>query len=82
MMRDRALTFLHPDSSLSKVKIALFETLTTEQLLMTLVPGTGGCLKARPDGTVLDGHHRLYVLRARGVDIHALPREIVEKTGL
>jgi len=75
------LRLLHPHSSLSKVKIALFETLTTEQLLITLVPGTRDCLKARADGTVLDGHHRLVVLDGRGIDIHELPREIVSKTG-
>ena len=80
-MPDQPLNFLHPHTSLSKVKIDLFETLTTEQSLITLFPGTSDCLKARSDGTVLDGHHRLYVLRARGVDIHALPREIIGKTG-
>ncbi len=81
-MPDPPLNFLHTNTSLSKVKIALFETLTTEQLLITLIPGIRDCLKARPDGTVLDGHHRLYVLRARGVDIHSLPREVVRKTGM
>jgi hypothetical protein len=81
-MPDPPLNFLHLHTSLSKVKIALFETLSTERLLITLTPGTRDCLKARPDGTVLDGHHRLHVLRARGVDIHALPRETVEKAGL
>jgi hypothetical protein len=64
------------------VKIALFETLTTEQLLITLAPGTKDCLKARPDGTILHGHHRLHVLGSRGIDIHALPREIVERIEL
>jgi hypothetical protein len=36
-------------------------------------------LKVRPDGTVLDGHHRISVLEERGEDIHLLPREIMEK---
>jgi hypothetical protein len=36
-----------------------------------------GALKARPDGTVLDGHHRLVVLRERGMSIDTLPREVV-----
>ena len=40
-------------------------------------PGQSGSLKARPDGTVLDGHHRLKILRERGIDIDALPREII-----
>lgn len=28
---------------------------------------------------MLDGHHRVYVLRMRGEDVDALPREIVPK---
>jgi hypothetical protein len=78
-MPDPPLSFLHPHTSLSKVKLALFETLTTEHLLITLAPGTKDCLKVRPDGTVLDGHHRLWILQARGIDIHELPREIIGK---
>jgi hypothetical protein len=38
-----------------------------------------GLLKVRPDGTVLDGHHRLSILLERGEDIHGLPREIIKK---
>jgi hypothetical protein len=37
-------------------------------------------LKVRPDGTVLDGHHRIRVLAERGVDVHWLPREIIKKS--
>jgi hypothetical protein len=37
------------------------------------------CLKARPDGTILDGHHRVHVLRTRGENVDALPREILER---
>jgi hypothetical protein len=28
---------------------------------------------------MLEGHHRIHVLRARGVDVDDLPREIEEK---
>jgi len=28
---------------------------------------------------MLDGHHRVYVLRSRGEDVDILPREIVSK---
>jgi hypothetical protein len=38
-----------------------------------------GALKARLDGTVLDGHHRLTVLTERGENINQLPREIMER---
>jgi hypothetical protein len=79
-VRNPPLKFLHSDELLSKAKLAEFERLTTEQIKMTLAPGQKGCLKARPDGMVLDGHHRIYILRARGEDIDSLPREIVAKT--
>jgi hypothetical protein len=52
------------------------ERLSTEALKLSLVPGQEHCLKTRPDGTILDGHHRIHVLRQRGVDVDALPREI------
>jgi hypothetical protein len=38
-----------------------------------------GCLKTRPDGTILDGHHRICILRRRGVNVDGLPRDIIEK---
>lgn len=55
---------------------------TTEALVRSLLPGQEHSLKARPDGTLLEGHHRLHVLRRRGVDVDALPREIIVKEGL
>jgi hypothetical protein len=73
------LKSLHPDSSLNPGKLAIFERLTIEMLVQSLIPGQRDCLKARPDGTILDGHHRIYVLRRRGVDVDTLPREVVTK---
>jgi hypothetical protein len=67
---------LHPDASLSAAKLAQMERLSSEALKLSLVPGQKDCLKTRPDGTILDGHHRIYILRQRGVDVDALPREI------
>jgi hypothetical protein len=71
---------LHPDASLSPVKLAQMERLSTDVLKHSLLPGQRDCLKTRPDGTVLDGHHRIHVLRGRGVDVDALPREINVKS--
>jgi hypothetical protein len=68
---------LHPDTSLSPPKLAEMERWTTDILLTSLLPGHNGCLKARPDGTILDGHHRIYVLKKREVNVDALPREII-----
>jgi hypothetical protein len=73
------LKALHLDSSLNEGKLAKFERLSTDVLLASLVPGLEGCLKTRPDGTILDGHHRIHILRQRGVDVDGLPRDFVAK---
>lgn len=73
------LKALHPDSSLIATKIAAMEQNSTESLKQSLLPGQANCLKTRRDGTILDGHHRVYILRMRGVDVDRLPREVIEK---
>ncbi|MGH9521551.1 MAG: hypothetical protein ACRD3E_03350 [Terriglobales bacterium] len=70
---------LHSQTSLVTVKLQAFEKLSTEILQASLAPGQANCLKARPDGTILDGHHRIHVLRTRGEQVDQLPREIVER---
>lgn len=62
-------------------KIAILEKVSTELLLDTLAPGSASCLKTRADGTILDGHHRVHVLRRRNIDVEALPREVIVKEG-
>lgn len=78
-MAQLPLKMLHPDSSLSRPKIDQYRKLSTPELIDSLRPGQPGSLKARPDGTVIDGHHRLIILRERGVDVDALPREVISK---
>ena len=39
-------------------------------------------LKAHPDGTMVDGHHRIKILRDRGIDVDSLPREIIPKDSI
>jgi hypothetical protein len=73
------LRFLHSEDALNTVKLAQFRCFSTEAIKSSLHPGQGGSLKVRPDGTVLDGHHRLSVLVERGEDIHQLPREIIKR---
>jgi hypothetical protein len=70
---------LHPDSSLSPAKLQQYDKATTQELIKSLEPGREGSLKARPDGTMIDGHHRIKILRGRGVDVDALPRKVVAK---
>jgi hypothetical protein len=60
-------------------KLAILEKLSTEFLLETLALGSQHCLKTRGDGTILDGHHRIYILRMRNIDVNALPREVILK---
>ena len=60
------LQFLHSADVLNKVKLETIRRLPTEAIKFALQPGQQGSLKTRVDGTVLDGHHRLFVLLERG----------------
>jgi hypothetical protein len=68
---------LHPESSLLAVKLAAFERMSTAELARSLLPGTRDSLKTRPDGTIIDGQHRVCVLRRRGMDVDDLPRDVI-----
>jgi hypothetical protein len=70
---------LHSDDSLIASKLAGYGKLSIGVLIDSLRPGQPGALKARPDGRMVDGHHRIKVLRDRGVDVDSLPREIIPK---
>jgi hypothetical protein len=70
---------LHSDEVLIPPKLAYVGALSTEELLNSLLPGQKDSLKVRPDGTILDGHHRIKVLQARAVAVDDLPREIITK---
>jgi hypothetical protein len=52
--RQPPLKPLHANSLLSPAKLAMFEKLSAEKLKQSLEPGQGHCLKARPDGTMLE----------------------------
>jgi len=79
MLEKSKLRSLHSDEALSSAKLAELEKPSTEELINTLAPSRPGSLKARSDGTVLDGHRRTRILSERGVDVDALPREILPK---
>lgn len=57
----------------------MLERSTNSELIASLRVGERGSLKVRPDGTILDGHHRIHLLRERGVNVDELEREIIEK---
>jgi hypothetical protein len=66
-------------SNLIQSKLDVFHKMSTDELKKSLIPGQPHSLKARPDGTMLDGHHRVHVLRTRGVNVDSLSRELVRK---
>lgn len=70
---------LHADETLIPSKLDKYRKLSNDDLIESLMPGRPASLKARPDGTIVDGHHRIRILRDRGVDVDALPREVVPK---
>jgi hypothetical protein len=78
-MKRPPLQALHPEGSLSHAKLLQYSKLSTQELIDSLQPGQPGALKVRPDGTVIDGHHRLKILYDRGIDIDALPRDILPR---
>ena len=70
------LKFLHPEESLVELKLAQMRELSSEELIDSLRPEQPHALKVRPDGAILDGHHRICILKERGVDVDSLPREV------
>jgi hypothetical protein len=70
---------LHSENALNKAKLLAMEKLTTENIKVSLMPGNQHSLKTRPDGTILDGHHRVEILRRRGIDVDTLPREVMQR---
>jgi hypothetical protein len=81
-MNTQPLQPLHHRTLLNRTKLDLYARLTTAELLQSLLPGQRGSLKVRDDGTILDGHHRVEVLRQRGIQVDQLPREVLLKSDL
>jgi hypothetical protein len=79
MASNPPLKALHPETSLIQSKLEYFNRLSSDDLRLFLQIGTKDSLKTRPDGTILDGHHRIAILRSRGIDVDSLPREIISK---
>jgi len=79
-MKNPPLQSLHDTSLLNRTKLNQYARLTTAEIMRSLAPSEPGSLKVRDDGTVLDGHHRVAILRERGIDVDKLPREVLSKT--
>ncbi len=70
---------LHSASTLSQSKLDQFAKMGSQELIESLKPGQPGSLKVTPDGLMMDGHHRVQVLRDRGIDVNSPPRAIISK---
>jgi hypothetical protein len=79
MSSDPPLKPLHSDDLLIPDKLNYFNSLANQDLQKSLLPGNKDSLKVRPDGTILDGHHRIKILQARGIPVNDLPREIITR---
>lgn len=66
------ITRLHPDGSLKPSILEGIRKQSTEQIVNDLKRVGPNQLKLRPDGTVLDGNHRVKVLEERGFDTSTL----------
>jgi hypothetical protein len=78
-LKQPPLKSLHPDSSFSIAKLEAYRKIGTSGLIDSLKPGEPGSLKVQPNGTIMDGHHRIYILSERGIDVDTLPRDIQKK---
>ena len=70
---------LPPDSSLSSATLRALDKMSTQELVDSLRPSQPEALRVRPNGTILNGNHRVKLLRERGVDVDSLPREITPR---
>jgi hypothetical protein len=75
------LKSLHAESTLNSAKLQMFSRLSDSELVESLRPGQPGAPKTRPDGTLMDGHHPVKVLRDRGIPVDDLPRDVIPKDG-
>ena len=81
-MNELPLVPVHADDTRIPSKLESYRKLSSEVSIASLQPNQDASLRTRPDGTMLNGHHRIKVLRERGVDVDALPREVFEKEPL
>ena len=70
---------LYTDEALIRSKLEGYAKRSTQELINSLKPGQPGALKTRPDGLIVDGNHRIKILRDRAIDVDSSPREVVPK---
>ena len=63
---------LHPDSSLSKATLDSIRKMDTDDIVKSLKRDGLQPMRVKPDGRVMNGNHRLKVLKERGFDTDTL----------
>jgi hypothetical protein len=58
---------LKPIHGLDQKVLDFWNKISTAEIIESLKPGNPESLKAWPDGRILNGHHRLQILKDRGV---------------
>jgi hypothetical protein len=69
------LRSIHAESSLSPTSLSYWRGRTNQQIIDSLRPGQAEALRVYPDGRIANGNTRISILRERGVNVDALPRE-------
>lgn len=71
------LTLLHDEHAIrQRMSYAYWEQQSTEAIVGSLRPEAAIPLTAKPNGTVMQGNTRVFVLRQRKFDVDSLPRVI------
>jgi hypothetical protein len=69
---------IHSDQTLTsgsnRYDYEALQQLSTQDIVNSLRPGAQEPLTVRPDGTIVDGNTRVYILEQRGYDVNSLPR--------
>jgi hypothetical protein len=79
-MRERPkLSSIHGEATIrANPALTFWEKQATADIVNSLVPGSNITLIVKPDGTILDGNTRVWILRQRGYDVDTLPRTIYD----
>jgi hypothetical protein len=70
------LRSIHPDGSLRKSSLDFWGKKSNQEIVDSLRAGQPEALRVYPDGRIANGNTRVKILRDRGFDVDALPREI------
>ncbi len=69
-----ALRLIHARESLRPSSVEHWSGKTTDEIVVSLAPGSAAPLLVTADGTVMDGNTRVTILVERDYDVTGLPR--------